>query len=429
MSGDEADSDFLNGLKELGLYDGDASDKPKKPSKKKSNQKKRPPRAKPLNIDALLDGVDFESAPKPPRSPINNVVPQYSKAYHSDQTTALESSIVYYLERSLKAVADDFLMQLDNSFHSNDQFDQIVDNFIYNLQNSIKEDLNLSTGKLDTTSLLHTFDLYESQFNKTFQEIRDFTSMNSKKFSTGTLALVLTKKNSMKEQLQIDELTNEIEEMTQIRTNISSDRINMQVRQSRLMKQLLDLQYKNDLLKLQIEDVHSKSSKFQNNADKFTSFVDEVDLPVLANRIRQIKEQISMLSKKNFKFAVDSIKEARNKNEMIRQIHQNQIYALTMNLNTNTSLIPQVMERTIESHPEIKNASHHRSRNHSSPRKAEMTEGFKQKLKRIERGRAEAIHEANTFVADVIKREKKNARINASRIPEITELSIYPEFL
>ena len=169
---DENDSDFLEGLKDLGLIDDEdfakesakstpksAKSTPGKSPRSKSKSRRRPPSRRPaINLDDLLDGIDVpkEDPVTPAATPVSastTQVPTYDLSISQvpvgrDYSVRVESNIKDYISVQLKALRDDFLVELERLLVDNDSVESTVSAFVGELKDSVRELLQVELGDI-----------------------------------------------------------------------------------------------------------------------------------------------------------------------------------------------------------------------------------------------------------------------------------------
>ena len=168
---DENDSEFLEGLRDLGLIDEDdfekesakSTPKPAKsstektPRPKSKTRRRQPARRPAINLDDLLDGIDIpKDDPEPVSTPVSSTktqLPTYDLSFSQsttgrDYSVRIESSIRDYISVQLKGLRDDFLVELERLLVDNDSIDSTVSAFIGEMKNTLAEILTIELSEI-----------------------------------------------------------------------------------------------------------------------------------------------------------------------------------------------------------------------------------------------------------------------------------------
>lgn len=214
-------------------------------SKKNSKQKKAP-----INLDALMDGIDFDSATnndinnddlneinysnfakedKPKKQNIKIFNNDIFDPQPVDVFASLENRINKYLENTLQAMHSDLIKEIEQILIENDSFDDTVINFIEKLNHSIYETISYEAS--ETTRIQNTFynvfDDFSGQFLSSFRKIGEFTSQsNSQSINIirSCRSLVKAKHPILERQMNnaIHDINQEISDLNSSRSRDSS---------------------------------------------------------------------------------------------------------------------------------------------------------------------------------------------------------------
>ena len=180
-----------------------AKEKPKKTSSKKSNKsssKKTQKQKKPaINLDDLLDGVDFNPAPN---DDIDNegfdfLNPQKNASYKQDmqnfgnniydfQTNVdvfanFEKKIEKYLDSSIRTMQNDVIKEIEQILIETDNFDDITINFLEKLNHSIYEIITYEKSSVsgNQSAFYSIFEEFSNSFLDSFRKIGEFSSRST----------------------------------------------------------------------------------------------------------------------------------------------------------------------------------------------------------------------------------------------------------
>ena len=375
----ENGSDFINGLKELGLYndnimnDDDKSSeiKKKKKTKKSASPKKKPPKRKPISIDEIMKNMDIpihttadslinstsvvekkEQTTEIPPS-INNIIDTLVPPFNTVEPSIIpqkqpqlslniiENNLTDYLNRSLRMIKDEFSIEISQLFTSDSEIDEIVASFLETVKQSIREEINFSLNP--KTSMTSFFEPFAPKFRDLYQDIERFRNnsipekvMELRNANNAISSYIPT----IHSQFSHTEVTNELNELNTLRTKYRISRARQfQFKRSLFLSQL-DLECQNEAQKLDADLLQTRLQRLENEREKIDAFDDPNErntITSMGRKLSHLSHDLSILihkksdSKKSIH--MQKIKEVCNELNYIRQLHMHQIELLYSRLN------------------------------------------------------------------------------------------------
>ncbi|OHT05471.1 hypothetical protein TRFO_26825 [Tritrichomonas foetus] len=364
----ENGSDFINGLKELGLFDEEMTenkksktDKKSKGKPKKSSPKRRPPKRKPINIDDIMKSMDLPiqpltdlnvpsapgsfigstpaaANPTPPTSIADNIVAsipsqQYIPMQPQINLSHFENKIIDYLNRSLKTITDEFSIEMTQLFGVNNEIEEIVSGFLDSMKQTIREEINFSVDM--KPNLLNCFDNYASRFRSTYMDIEQMKNASipekvvELKNATATISSYIP---TISNQFSHNEITNELNEINTVRTQYKISKKKQHQMKRNIFLSQLDLECKGKTQKMEADIIQTKMQRLENDRSKLDPFEDQPDRPGIASISRKLRKLTYDLSiyarkRKNKKPATQyqTISDSCQEVNYLRQLHNYQL--------------------------------------------------------------------------------------------------------
>ena len=430
MSSDDEGSDVIRGLKEMGLYTDDVPEKPKteeKKKKKSSPAKRRPRKRQPLNLDALMDGIDVP-APSPTDDvldakplPLATNFEQYIT--YGSSIASVERSVSDYLDRSIRTMLDEFSVELNDMLVSENDYEAKAEEFIDGLKGMIRDELVLARNdgfEQQMSNVVAGFDLLGPRFLELFREVEDMQNVSIPqrlKEARKANASITSYRNSMKRQFIYDELLTELKDLNELRRKELVAKKSQMKRERNRFLAVVELEAQQHRQKLEAENIARKMERVHENERRLEEleFSDRSESRSdLGSQMRSVIYSLTSYATqrpgKTMSWQYRSLSDALEKAVSIRNAYDYNVNMLIANLER-APLQPSMISMTnisVKERPEKPKAVD-----------ASQNEGLltrvRNKLERLQQKREDSLETTAKFISQVRRKERRRAEKHASR--------------
>ena len=245
MSLADLDTTELRDIFGDGVLDLTTEKKESKPKRK--SQKKRPPRRQPVNLDALMDGLDGVE-----KNSFTDHSTYESKKFTSSVFSPferLEKNVASYLDRALEFCIDDVIAEVTQMMEENDPFEACIPNFLEEMRDVLKEMIVLGNDSPfdKTTDIQVIFDDFSSSFLTSFKQAEQFRNSNHPEKARAA-RLAISAITNRKSQLTSDmsrlmrDMKTELIELGELRQQLNQCEAELARRQRRYRKSSGDIE-------------------------------------------------------------------------------------------------------------------------------------------------------------------------------------------
>lgn len=323
MDENEIDSSFLKGIDEIGFGGILKAKKNKDNSTDKkvnldnieiasscksnnlSNKRNRNILSK-SNIDKLFKEFDRDQSNQTQRKTHNNTQLMNNNnadIQSSNMINQMENRVIFYLQNSMNIMIRDFLIVLHEVLHKEDDLSPIVDEFIKNIQENIRN--NIVYHKNDDNDSYKCSQLLDSYFSLYKDIINDIKNMPACDYKRKTPLIKEANRRTFAERtlLQknlkdvLDELVHASCELNISRSNFFA-KVNAKEKKIRsYSEEFYELNDKSLRIEQDIKLIESKRNRLEKEQDSyFLKTDDDVDtfLPNVKNIIDALKSEVSL---------------------------------------------------------------------------------------------------------------------------------------
>lgn len=432
MSSDsEVGSDFLEGLKEMGLFDGEIpkSEKTKDKAKKKANnaaKKRPPPKRKPINLDALMDGIELSGiADTKPPAPAESITlkqdfPIYSVV--SSPITVVEKNIESYLNRSVKILMDEFTVELTHMLDSNGEFDQQTEDWLDTLKQTVREEIALQQKGNDVqkANVLVGIDTIGIGFKEVFQEAemhKNISIPQKLREVRSSNASISSHLSALKTQISFNELSEEIKSLNDARSKLIRQTRSNAKRSRSLFLNVLELEAEKERQNTESQIIEQKLSRINESRKRLEDADFEYGNSDMKSDVKaKMRELIDSLTTRILDkpqtpvtWQFRAVDDAREKSASTRRAYELGLDQLLMRLES----IPMVTAPSMS-------VSHGQSQR-MEPRVTEVSANDKtlmhvrEALNDFQKRRQMAIESTTEFLSAIKRKERKRVEREAAR--------------
>ena len=434
MSFEEEGSDFIRGLKEMGLYTEDIPEKPTK-SEKKSNKgspgKRRPRKSarKPLNLDALMDGIDPPSASIPDEklSPTSySVTSPTLNQYitYGSSIATVERSVSDYLDRSIRVMLDEFAAELNDMLICENDFESRADEFLDGLKSLIRDELVLTrSDTLDQqmSNVVSGFDLLGPRFLELFREIEDLQNVSipmKLKEARKANASLSSYRSGMKRNLIYDELLTELKDLNELRRKELLAKKQQQKRERNRFLSILDLEAQQHRQKIDAEHLALKLERVRECERQLEEleFDDRSDAREdLGSQIRSVIYSLTSYAtqrpSKASSWHYRALGDALEKSASIRNAYDYNVNMLLANLERlplqqSMLSVSNIQPKEVREKPKVVESGEHEG----------LLTRVRTKLERLQQKREDSLETTAKFISQIRRKERRRAEKHMSRL-------------